>query len=125
MACLNFDTKAWFSLGTHKQACAAYPSENGRRHKHHHGNRHFVQMLRRRESGASAITGQTQQLSLCLCCVSFSRDASEREHRSKHKEKEKFLSLCLCVRQPRFYVEKSALMLVLASLVKTRLKSAP
>ena len=58
------------------------------------------------------------QISLCLCCVSFSNDTSEREHKLKHKEKEKVWSLCL--RQPRFHGEISALVLALASFVKTR-----
>ena len=58
--------------------------------KINHGNRHFVQMFRRKESGTSALIGHTQQISWCLCCVSFSHDASERKHKRKHKEKDKF-----------------------------------
>ena len=48
--------------------------------KINHGNRHFVQMLRRGESGTSALIGQTQQIALFLCCVSFSHDESEGNH---------------------------------------------
>ena len=91
-------------------------------------------MLTRRESETRALIGQTQQIALCLCCVSFLHDANERKHKRKHelkhKEKEKFwfLGLCLVLRQPRFHREISALMLLLmlASLEKTRLtKIAP
>ena len=32
--------------------------------KINHGNRHFVEMFRRRESGTGALIGQTQQISL-------------------------------------------------------------
>lgn len=50
-----------------------------------HGTCHFVQMLRRRESGASALIGQTQQILVLMLCF-----ASERKHKRKRKEKEKF-----------------------------------
>ena len=69
------------------------------------GVRHFVQMLRRGESGTSALIGQTYQIFLCLCCVWFSHNTSERKHKRKHKEKENVdpssacgyaCGLCLC-----------------------------
>ena len=91
------------------------------------------------EIGASAIIGQAlpnveqmQQISMCLRGGLFSLEISEHKHEHKHKKKKKFLSLCLylclCLRQGHFHCDIRAVLLafvlslVLASLVKTRLK---
>ena len=64
--------------------------------------RHFVEMVRRGESGTSALTGQTWP---------DVADAVFRFHRTQAQGKRTIL----CLLQPRFHGERTGLMLVLAS----------
>ena len=68
--------------------------------KINHRNRHFVQMLKRREYGTSVLIGQTQKFP---CAYTAFRFHTTQAH--KHKEKEEFWSSSFCLRLRVFTVK--------------------